>query len=88
MTDTPRQTTDQPINLLAELKAALNPPKEVYPLYLVSRAKRGFGQAMNADPERIIRSIGDTESLGNSRYAIPITDRNGTKYRVTVEVVA
>lgn len=63
--------------------AALSTLRPVYPAYLASRIKRALTEA---DPEGVIAGVGDIESLGNSRYAVPVTDADGTSYRVTVEV--
>lgn len=78
-------TPDKPINLLAELKAALKPPRNVYPLYIAGIIRKALNKD---DPECIIESIGEVRSLGNSRYAIPVLDSRGTEYLVTVEVVS
>lgn len=77
----------EPINLMAELKAALNPPRTVYPLYLASRIELGL-QAAQREADRIVASVGELQSLGNSRYVIPVTDTSGTKYWITVEVAS
>ena len=54
----------------------------VYPSYIASRIKRAIKVF---DSEEIIADIGEMQSLGNSVYAIPVTDFNGKKYRITVE---
>lgn len=73
-------------DLLRSALAASKTPL-VYPLYLASRAKRGL-LAAKADPEGIISEVGSIESLGNSRYAIQVSDLNGATYRVTIEHVS
>lgn len=60
---------------------------KVYPLYLASRAKAGLLKAF-ADQENIIASVGDIETIGDCKYRIGVTDHNGTKYKITVEVAA
>ncbi|MDE2096542.1 MAG: hypothetical protein KGL39_04790 [Patescibacteria group bacterium] len=57
----------------------------VYPSYLMSRIKRALGVAEN-DPEQIIKSIGAIETIGDCRYAMTVTDFNGTEYEITVGV--
>lgn len=75
---------------LLTIFAPVHMPRTVYPLYFTSqimKALRSHGTSKVADPEGLM--VGDTEmqTLGNSRYAIITSDVNGTKYRVTVEVV-
>jgi hypothetical protein len=74
-------------DLMTLFAPARGPLRTVYALYLASRAKRGLVAAIT-DPEQIIASVGEIESLGNSRYAIAVTDDSRTVYRVTIEVVS
>lgn len=70
------------------LRGLSRPPvKPVYPGYLASRVKRGLLSAQTADPERIIATVGDIETVGDCRYAIVVTDDEGNRYRITVEVL-
>jgi hypothetical protein len=59
----------------------------VYPMYLASRIKRGLLAAQQADDERIIEAVGEIETIGDCRYAIPVTDCEGNSYRITVQVI-
>lgn len=61
---------------------------QVYPLYIAWRIKSALEAA---DPkldagEQIIEGKVEVETLGCSRYAVKVTDHNGTKYRITVEI--
>lgn len=56
----------------------------VYPSYLASLIKRSV---LGADTEATFRSIGAIETIGDCRYAMIVTDFNGTEYRVTEEVL-
>jgi len=60
--------------------------KPVYPFYLASRIKRGLLAAQATDPEKIIASIGEIETIGDCRYAVTVKDTNGTSYRITIAV--
>jgi hypothetical protein len=66
----------------ASLAAMVARPK-VYPLYVTGRIQAALRQP---DPEGIVADVGPVETLGDCRYAIPITDMNGTRYRITVQV--
>lgn len=71
----------------AAAKVAAMP--KVYPAYIAFRCKDGLKAALTTKEfieGPIVTAIGDLETTGDCRYAIPITDHNGTKYRVTVEV--
>jgi hypothetical protein len=57
---------------------------KVFPGYLASKIKRSMKAA---DSEDIIAEIGDIETIGDCKYAIPVTDFNGTRYRITVQVM-
>lgn len=57
---------------------------KVYSFYLAYRAQRGL---QGVDPENIIASVGDIETIGDCKHAIKVTDMNGQRYRVTVEVL-
>ena len=74
-------------NLSALINGMFNRPalRTVYPLYFISLIRRALRQP---DPEGIVGDIGEVETLGNSRYALTATDRGGTTYRITVEVVS
>lgn len=69
---------------------AVQSVQKVYPGYIAFRVKDALKAiADNGDPKLdlpIITAVGDMETIGDCRYAIPVTDHNGTKYRVTVEV--
>lgn len=56
---------------------------EVYPGYIGMRIKKAL---VAADSEQIIKGIGDMETIGDCRYQIPVTDFNGTRYKITIEV--
>lgn len=56
----------------------------VFPSYIASCIKRNI---KNIDGEQIIREVGVVETIGDCRYAIPVTDFNGKTYRITVEVI-
>lgn len=64
--------------------------RKVYPSYIGFRIKAALkALADNGDPKLdgpIVSDVGDMETIGDCRYAIPVTDHNGTKYRITVEV--
>lgn len=64
--------------------------RKVYPSYIGFRIKAALKSlADNGDPKLdgpIVSAVGDMETIGDCRYAIPVTDHNGTKYRITVEV--
>lgn len=68
--------------------AAFHKLKPVFPLYLASRAKSGLLEAARVDPEQIIAEVGDIKTIGDCKYAIPVTDVHGQKYRITVEVLS
>lgn len=74
---------------IADAAAKLAASPKVYPMYLASRIKSALKQADRelAPGQNIIESVADIETLGDCRYAMTVTDHNGTKYRVTVEVV-
>lgn len=61
--------------------AALTP---VYPSYLASVIKKSL---LGGDTEATFRAIGPIETVGDCRYAMTVTDLNGSEYRVTVEVL-
>ena len=66
--------------------AALYKLKPVFPLYMASRAKKGLLDGLSNDPEAIIRSVGEIETVGDCKYAITVTDVHSQTYRITVEV--
>lgn len=55
----------------------------VYPGHIMQRIKMAL---LVSDPEGVITSTGQIESIGDCRYGLTITDLNGTEYRITVEV--
>lgn len=55
----------------------------VYPLYIASRIKKVL---LAADSENLLREMGEIQTIGDCVHAITVTDFNGTKYRITVEV--
>lgn len=67
----------------AEARVAALP--KVYPGYIAVQVKKAL-KAGAADPEQILRSIGDLETVGDCRYALTVTDFNGQTYRITIEV--
>lgn len=75
-------TGEHPIEAL--MFALCRPMKCVYPGYLALRIKKALRLP---DPENIYTpEIGDIETIGDCRYAMTVTDVNGTEYRITVEV--
>lgn len=56
---------------------------QVYPGYIASRIKRWL---VNSDPERICTEA-EAHHIGDCRHEVIATDFNGTKYRITVEVM-
>lgn len=58
---------------------------KVYSFYLAYRASKGLG---GADPENIIARVGQIETVGDCKYAIPVSDFEGNRYLVTVEVLS
>lgn len=58
-------------------------PATVYPSYLAMRIKKAL---VAGDPDHIIESVDEIETIGDCRYAIRTTDHLGNRYRVTVEV--
>jgi hypothetical protein len=54
----------------------------IYPGYIAQRIKAAL---RSTDPESVITSVGQIETLSLGRYAITVTDFNGSQYRVTVE---
>lgn len=57
---------------------------KVYSFYLAYRAQKGL---QGPDPENIIASVGKIETIGDCKHAVQVTDTNGTKYCITVEVL-
>lgn len=57
---------------------------KVYSFYLAYRAQKGL---QGIDPEGIIASVADIETVGDCRHAIKVTDMNGQKYLITIEVL-
>lgn len=80
--------TDHPIiEMLDGIVRAQTAPK-VYPMYLGFQIQQAL-RACDADQpvdDRIIASVGEVQGVGDCRYTIPVTDHNGTRYRITVEV--
>jgi hypothetical protein len=70
------------IDIFRSVERLASMPK-VYPGYIGTRIKAGLRAA---DTEQIVSDIGPMETIGDCRYAIIVTDFNGTQYRVTVEV--
>lgn len=71
-------------DMLRSFSALQSGKYNVYPSYLAMLTKRAL---KTLDTESIVREVGDSIPLGNSAYAIPVTDFNGKKYRITVECV-
>lgn len=82
----PMTETASIIEGLARGVTVMKALKPVYPFYLASRAKRGLLTAAEGDSEKIIASVGDIKTIGDCRYAIPVTDVHGQGYRIIVEV--
>ena len=57
----------------------------VYPGYIAIRIRNLMRS--NLDPEGIIRDVGNITPIGDARHALSLTDTDGNRYRVTVEVV-
>lgn len=77
----------QIIEMIEGIARAQGAPK-VYPMYLgfqIQQALRACDADLPAD-DRIIASVGELHGIGDCCYAIPVTDHNGTRYRITVEV--
>lgn len=66
-----------------ETVARIQSRPSVYPGYIGTRVKKALKAA---DTEEIITEIGDMETIGDCKYAITVTDFNGSKYKITVEV--
>lgn len=66
--------------------------QKVYPAYIGFRIKDALKALVaNGDPkldEPIISAVGDMQTIGDCRYCVPVTDHNGTKYKITVEVLS
>ena len=56
----------------------------VFPAYVAFRLRTLLSGPC---PENIIEAVSTVESLGNSRYAVVVTARNGARHRVTVEAL-
>lgn len=62
---------------------ALQARPSIYPGYLAQRIKTAMRDPAN-DPEGVFTAVSDIETVGDCRYAMTVTDFNGTRYRVTV----
>lgn len=89
----PQHTAKSPASMVLDIAGAfarLASIPKVYPAYIASRVKAAL---LLDDPraprpnEHIIEAVGDAVTLGSSRYAMEVTDHNGTKYKITVEVL-
>jgi hypothetical protein len=60
---------------------------DVYPGYIATQVKKGLAAA-SLHRDAIVAEVGRTETIGDCRYAMTVTDFNGQQYRVTVEVLA
>lgn len=63
----------------------------IYPSYIGFRIKDAIKALIaNGDPKvdgPIVTAVGEMETIGDCRYALPITDFEGNTYRVTIECV-
>lgn len=66
------------------LRAMARPIVKVYPAYLAIRIRNALRVP---DPEGVFSYPSDIERIGDAKDAIYITDFNGTRYRITVEVL-
>lgn len=71
-------------NMIDGMAAIASGRYTVYPSYIASCIKRNI---KNIDGEAIIREVGIVETVGDCKYAIPVTDFNGKKYKITIEVI-
>lgn len=60
----------------------------VFPAYIAMRINEAM-RAILPIPNRDFpgADTGEMKAIGDCKYAIPITDKNGIRYRVTVEVL-
>lgn len=74
-------------SMLEGMARAASVPK-VFPSHITMRAKTALREVLaDADGEFPGADLfGDSETTGDGRYAFTITDKNGQRYRVTVEV--
>jgi hypothetical protein len=74
--------------LIAAVTGLTRQPKYVYPFYFAARIRRGLLATQKADAgtDDIIESVGEIQTLGNSRYLVSATDKAGTRYHITIEV--
>jgi hypothetical protein len=85
MTDRPTgRSSDGVVVSIFDMLAKFQAIPKVYSGYLGMGVKRALKAA---DTESIIADIGEMQTIGDCKYAIPVTDFNGTRYRVTVEVL-
>ena len=61
-------------------------PKQVFPAALTSLLKQQLS-APGCGRIPVVFVPGEIETIGDCKYALPITDDEGNRYRVTVEVV-
>lgn len=60
--------------------------KPVFPLYVMSRVRHGIN---SNDPRRpAALTFNGFETIGDCRYAANVSDEDGNRYRITVEVVS
>lgn len=76
--------TAEPVKGIFEALTRFQAIPKVYPGYIATRIKKALKAA---DSENIVADVGEMQTIGDCKYAIPVTDFNGTKYRVTVEVM-
>lgn len=62
---------------------APSPRPMIYPSYVAQRIKTALRAPAN-DPEGVFTAVSDIETVGDCRYAMTVTDFNGSRYRVTV----
>lgn len=73
-------------SMLEGMARVASMPK-VYSSYLAFRMKQA-ALALGRDGDFPgVESVGDLQTIGDCRYAMAITDKNGQRYRVTVEVL-
>lgn len=61
-------------------------PPAIYPGYIAFLIKKAL-VARTHDPEGVIASVGEMQTVGDCRYAIEATDFNGQRYKITIEVI-
>jgi hypothetical protein len=77
--------TGSPLEAFMNGLVAFHSIKPVYPGYIAFKIKRAL-LPLIGNPDGIIASVGEIETIGDCRYAIPVTDFEGQTYRIMVEV--